>query len=149
MSGNYISYIIGLLIVLAVVLVLFILVDKLLKDGNKKVTKAEPSSGKTSSEKPADKTATVETKIPVMHIYNSELADDLNRMIKDSTPNETTRLKVENKQSSISKYIQSKNYESFNFANDFETSDDEDDTMKFTREDYKKFMALSNIDQPQ
>lgn len=149
MTNNYFGYIIGTLVVLAVVMVVFLLVDRLLKNDGKKAA-AETKPADKPVEKPAEKPVT-EVKIPTIQIYNSELADDLNEILKHTNSNNDARLNIESRvdrESNISKYIHDKKYESFNFADETEsmTQDDEQQPMKFTREDYKKFMALSNID---
>lgn len=147
MADSYLGYIIGALVILAAILVVLLLTDKLLKTDNKK-----PDPNPTEEqpvEKPAEKPTTA-VNAPVMQIYNSELADDLNELLKNSKNDGDSRLNVEgriDRQSNITKYIHEKKYEGFNFVDDdSKTNQEEDVGMKFTREDYKKFMALSNID---
>ncbi len=149
MADNTFVFIIILLAVLAFVLVFFAVVDRLLKGGTaKKTPEKKPTSKPVSTEKAVEQPA-VETKIqPTMKIYNSELADDLNAMLKDAKIDQSSRLQIEKhieRESNISKYIQSKNYHGFNFDTDTATDNDEE-PLTFTREDYKRFMALSNID---
>lgn len=149
MTTNYFGYIIGTLVVLAVVMIVFLLVDKLLKSDGKKVdAKTKPAD--KPAEKPTEKVVS-EVKAPTIQIYNSELADDLNEILKHTNSDNDARLNIESRvdrESNISKYIHAKKYESFNFADETESisQDEEQQPMKFTREDYKKFMALSNID---
>ena len=151
MVTNYVGFMIGLIIFLVIVVIAFGLIDRLL---NQKPS--EPKKNESDAVKPApaeEKPPISESKPNVMQIYNSELADDLNEMLKHTDNNENARLNLENhidKESNISKYIHEKNYQSFDFADsDDSTSSDEEQPMTFTREDYKKFMALSNIDDHQ
>lgn len=146
-------FLIGALVILAVVIVFFLLIDKLLKYEPKK---AEPQKDDTKTEapKPVEKTVAnsvaEKPNVPVMQIYNSELADDLNELLKNSEKKDNSRIKVEShivESGNISKYVKEKNYHEFNF-NEENPDTAEDEPMTFTREDYKKFMALSNIDQP-
>ena len=155
MSVNYVGIVV-LLVVLAVVATLFALVDKMLKGDSAK----KPAEKKTEVAKPAQEIKPIEsvqeTK-PIntgsrMQIYNSELADDLNAMLSEQPESsQSSRLQVEthtNRESNISKYIHEKNYHGFDFNTDDADSVSAEDNqpMSFSREDYKKFMALSNID---
>lgn len=151
MADTPVGTIIFLLVVLVVVIVFFAILDKYLKSGAKKSAekKTEP---KKVAEKPIVKETVIETKTPTeMRIYNSELADDLNEMLKNSKNDETSRLQIQNhldKKSNISKYLESKNYHSFDFGtvDDDIVEEDNQAPLTFTKEDYKRIMALSNID---
>ena len=146
------EYIFILIIILVVVLILFAVVDRLLKGGTAKKSSTKKPVTKTVETPKESKETPKEIKVPtVMKIYNSELADDLNAILKESGTNKSQRLQMENhvnKESNISKYIQSKNYQSFDFGvdQDERTDEDADKPLTFTRDDYKRFMALSNID---
>lgn len=144
---NSLNLIVILLVVLALVVIGFALLERYFKQSaSPKKTEEEKSTSDEAVEKPI----TIEPQVPpVMKIYNSELADDLSEMIKQSNPSESSRLQIENhikKQSNISKYIQDKNYQSFDFTEDYAAvSDEEQPKSSFTSEDYKRIMALSNI----
>ena len=149
MAEGYLGYVIAALVILAVVLVVFLLADKFLKQDGSKVTK-DKKTDEPAVEKPVEKVPEA-PKSPVLQIYNSELADDLNEMLKHTDNSENSRLNIEShldRESNISRYIHEKKYEGFNFADENAPAEEEDQPMKFTREDYKKFMALSNIDDP-
>ena len=114
-------------------------------EGRKKTESKPIVSEKTSNEQISE----IKSR-PTMKIYNSELADDLNAMLKQSSNNESSRLQIENRknrESNISKYIREKKYRSFDFGkvDDEPIEDDDNEPLTFSREDYKKFMALSNI----
>ncbi|MBQ7973459.1 MAG: hypothetical protein IJ295_00685 [Clostridia bacterium] len=138
-------------IVLLVVIAFFAILDRLIKNsGSKKPVEKKPEPKKTT-EKVEPAPAPVETPktIPAMKIYNSQLADDLNEIIKKNDNDKSARLKIENhihKEGNISKYIKGKNYQGFNFGTDEINADEEDKPMSFTIDDYKRIMALSNID---
>ncbi len=145
--GDLVLFLIVALVVLFVLVLFFNLLERFLKGSSKKATE-KPVAPKPSPAKDVEPSET-----PVLKIYNSELADDLQEILKQSNNNETARLQVEShisKEGNIAKYIKSKNYSGFNFDNDDETdaSDDEDGDkgLSFTKEDYKRIMALSNID---
>ena len=149
MTNSLVGSIIVLMIILIIVVVLFALLDRLLKGSPKKTTEKSVAPKKTVTEKPVEEPAA--KTLPEMKIYNSELADDLNAIIKNSNQSVPQRLQIENhidKESNISKYLRSKNYRSFDFGTDDENAatDDEKQPLTFTREDYKRIMALSNID---
>ena len=151
MSSSYVL-IIFLLILLGVVPLLFFLVDRSLKGGSAKPAEKKAESPKAVVEKPAEPVKAAEVKPAVtMKIYNSELADDLNKMLEETDTNQSSRIQIENhtnKESNISKYITEKKYHGFDFGADGEgiIDDTESEQFTFNREDYKKFMALSNID---
>ncbi len=150
MADNTFVFIIILLAVLVFVLVFFAVVDRLLKGGTAKKTPEKKATAKPVTNEKAVENPTAETKVqPTMKIYNSELADDLNAMLKDTKTDQSARLQIEKRierESNISKYIQSKNYHGFNFDADTTVTNDDEEHLTFTREDYKRFMALSNID---
>ncbi len=155
MFDNPIITIIVLLVILFVLIAVFALLEKYIKAGPTKKTeekKTESVAKQTAEVKPSNQKSDVEVKTPVeMKIYNSELADDLNQMIKDSNSVQSSRLQIENhldKESNIRKYIKNKNYHSFDFGteNDDDNSTEEEPAITFTSEDYKRIMALSNID---
>jgi len=143
-----------LIVVVVLVVLLFKLLDLFLKGGfAKKKTAEKKSATKAPDVEKKQKAAPVENKASgALKIYNSELADDLVAMLKDSNESqESSRLQVEkhmNKaENNISQYIKDKKYRSFDFGTDDANNTEEDEEpMKFTREDYKKFLALSNID---
>ena len=85
-----------------------------------------------------------------MEIYNSELADDLQAMLNEQPAETSSRLQIENhvkKSGNIAQYLQSKNYHGFNFDADVNPAEpDDNEKPSFTSEDYKRIMALSNID---
>lgn len=153
MGNGFSSSIIILLVVLVVVIILFAGVDKFLKGG---VVKKSPEKKTASKPVVEEKTVKEPTKpknenptVPVMKIYNSELADDLNAMLKETDSSKSSRLQIENhinRASHISQYIHDKNYHSFDFGNETEDADEVNETLTFNRDDYKRFMALSNIE---
>lgn len=149
MASDY-GFIFVLLAVLIVVIVFFAIVDYYLKNsGKKKTVEKKPAAKPVVEEKPKEVKPTEPKSTPVMKIYNSELADDLNKIIKETDTSQTSRLNVEShlgRESNISKYIHEKNYQGFHFDAENDNLTEEDETMTFTREDYKRFMALSNID---
>ncbi|MBR4419100.1 MAG: OadG family protein [Clostridia bacterium] len=144
---NAARFLIVMLLILVGIIVLFALVDWLMKnDSKKKETKVEQQA-----EPKAPEAENKEEAVPTMKIYNNELADDLNEIIQKTEQEHSSRLKVEkhtNKEGNISKYIKRKNYQEFDFGNN--ESDDksveEEGSMSFTMDDYKRIMALSNID---
>ena len=151
MANSSVGYIIILLVVLAVVIILFAFVDRLIKGSGpakKKVEEKQLAPKEMPSEKIVQENK-VETKSPVdMKIYNSELADDLNEIIKNTQRNETSRLQIEkhtDRTGNISKYIRDKNYQSFSFGTEDNTTAGDDEPMTFTQADYKRIVALSNI----
>lgn len=151
MLNKVLAYIFPLLIALVVIVLFFAIVDKLLKgSASKKAEDKKPTPKNEPVEKPAAKLPTENQPQPVMQIYNSELADDLNAMLNETKEEKTSRLQIENradKVSNISKYIQSKNYHGFDFDSEgLNTTEQDEDQLTFTRDDYKRFMALSNID---
>ncbi|MBO4726031.1 MAG: hypothetical protein J5598_00330, partial [Clostridia bacterium] len=109
---NGIVLIVILLIILVVVMVFFAFLDKVLKGSTTKAPEKKPVTSMPA--KPAEKPNTEKKELPAMKIYNSELADDLDKMIKDSDDRQqTSRLQFENhinKENNITKYIQDKNY---------------------------------------
>lgn len=150
---NYFVIVI-LVITVIVVALLFKFLDFVLNGGfpKKKSAEKKPAVKSVTAEEQIKKSV-VENKPTVsMKIYNSELADDLEAMLKKSSENsQSSRLQVENhvntENNNISKYIKEKKYSSFDFGvGDSTNQDDVEEPMTFTREDYKKFMALSNID---
>lgn len=151
MTNYLVNLIVILLIILIVVVVSFAVLDRLMKGGFKKPAEKTSTPAKAAQDKPAEKPVE-EPKAPTaMKIYNSELADDLNAMLKDADTATPARLQIENhmnKESNIAKYLQSKNYHGFDFGMDdnFSMDDEANEPMTFTREDYKRFVALSNID---
>ncbi len=148
MTNHLIGFVIVLMIVLIVVVASFAVLDRMLKGGTNKVAEKKSAPKKTPAEIPTEEPAAVKT-LPAMNIYNSELADDLNAMIKNSNQNTPARLQIENhinKESNITKYLQSKNYRGFDFGDDETVTDDTEQPLTFTREDYKRIVALSNID---
>ena len=147
-----VRFLIAVLIVLVVVVLLFALVDRLLKSGQKKVADKTPAPKEKPAEKPLAETVEEIKPQPDMKIYNSELADDLNDILKKSNSNASNRLQIENhmnKEGNIAKYIKSKNYQTFDFGTDDDAAvaDEGDKPLSFTREDYKRIVALSNIDE--
>ena len=137
---------------LVIVLLLFVLVDWYLKRGNQKQTAkpavkkevTEPTDAKEkSTPEPA---ATAVTSLPSMNIYNSNLADDLDAMLKasKSQPTRQERSNQITAKGHIADYVAIKNYHTFAF--DTEPNEDAEQPMTFTKKDYKKFVALSNID---
>lgn len=152
MQNDSKNLIITLLIVLIIVVVLFMLLDCFLKGGTKKTVEKAPAKTEKAEKQIETKPTPVENKVlPAMQIYNSELADDLEKMLKNTNLSEPARLEMEkhlNKESNIAKYIQSKNYHNLDFDSEEDTvSNNEDETLTFNREDYKRFLALSNIDE--
>ena len=146
------GFVINAIIVLVVMLVLFAIIDRVLKGSTKKSTEKKSEE---KPNKPEPKPVIAEDKKvtpvePQMKIYNSELADDLNEILKKTQVDSSARLKIENhmnKESNVAKYIKSKNYRSFHFEEQDGTNDEqEEQPMSFTVEDYKRIMALSNID---
>ncbi len=151
MVNEILVCILPLLVVLVLLCVFFAFVDKLLKGGaSKKIEDKKPAPKTELVEKPVAKLPTENQPQPVMQIYNSELADDLNAMLKETKKEKSSRLQIQNhtdKVSNISKYIQSKNYHGFDFNSDATSEDEQDENhLTFSRDDYKRFMALSNID---
>ncbi len=137
-----------LIIVLLVVLLgLFLLVDWYLKRDNKNkatktATKNEVTKPITTAAKTEPATAVAQ---PAMTIYNSNLADDLSTMLETghAEPTDRKHTGLNANQSKIAKYIAEKNYHTFAFDADPNT---ETIPMSLTAEDYKKFVAISNID---
>ncbi|MCM1403940.1 MAG: hypothetical protein NC133_00300 [Prevotella sp.] len=150
MTNYLVGFIVVLMIFLIIVVVLFAVLDRMLKGGStKKAAPKNQGPKKTPIAKPTAEPTVVNQTPPVMKIYNSELADDLNEMLKSADNSGTARLQIENhinKESHIAKYLQSKNYRSFNFGDDETADNTADEPLSFTREDYKRIMALSNID---
>ena len=144
---NAASFLIVMLLILVGIIVLFALVDWLMKnDSKKKEAKVEQQA-----EPKAPEAENKEEAVPTMKIYNNELADDLNKIIQQTEQEHSSRLKVDkhtNKEGNISKYIKRKNYQEFDFGNNEldDKSVEEEDSMSFTMDDYKRIMALSNID---
>ena len=145
------GFILSSIFIVVIISLLFKILDHFLKNGFKKTEK------KTEEKKTPAKPETVltptnqQTEVkPTMKIYNSELADDLNKILKDSETEDSVRLKIENhvhKESNVAKYIKSKNYQGFDFGG-AETNDEEvEKPLSFTIDDYKRIMALSNIDE--
>ncbi len=145
---NTIRVLIVLVLILVGIVILFAVADHLLKTNSKKNEK------KVEQPKAEQEVSVVEKKeevVPTMKIYNSELADDLNEIIKQTEQEHSTRLKVDkhtNKEGNISKYIKRKNYQEFDFggSEEEEMVTQEEDPISFTMDDYKRIMALSNID---
>ncbi len=138
---------------LVMILLLFFLADWYLKRSDKKKTSKPVISQKTPAETAKEKqTPTVtnpdkQVKPTTMTIYNSNLADDLDAILKDE---ETSSLhhNLSNRLTSkgqIANYVAEKHYHTFTFDNQPETIDNSE-TPTFTKEDYKKIVALSNID---
>lgn len=159
MPTSLFGSIIVMLILLVVVIVFFAVLDRLLKDKTSKKNTKENPTPKTKPVEQPTVTAPInpatepaaETVTPAtMQIYNSELADDLYEMLKNSDTNKSSRLQIENhmgKESNITKYLQSKNYQSFDFAKyDSGDSENHEEPLSMTPEDYKRIVALSNID---
>ncbi len=137
------------IILLIIVIILFALLERLMKNSPKKNT--EKVSPKVNKELPKIIEETTKVESPSdMKIYNNELADDLNEIIKKSN-NKEMRLQIENhlnKKGNIANYIQSKKYRGFNFESEEVINDESTDVElpSFTQEDYKRIMAFSNID---
>ena len=151
MITNLPSLLIGLLIVLLFVMIFFAVLDKLLKGdiGKKKPAPKTEESKKVAKEQVPEKPKPEEPTQPAMKIYNSELADDLAAMIKAEGDTSTTRLQIEkhtNRESNIAKYIQSKNYHGFDFGTEESAAEKDNEDLTFTSEDYKRIVALGNID---
>lgn len=136
---------------LVVLLLLFVLVDWYLKRGNQK--KADKPAAKTETPKPTaakekaiPEAAPTTVALPSMNVYNSNLADDLDAMLKAGN-SQSVRQERTNKittKGHIADYVAAKNYHTFSF--DVDPNEDVDQSTTFTKEDYKKFVALSNID---
>lgn len=137
---------------LVIVLLMFVLVDWYLKRGNQKqsdkpAVKKEATEPTDAKEKPtAEPVSTTVTPLPAMNIYNSNLADDLDAMIKadKAQPTRQERGNQITTRGHIAEYVAAKNYHTFSF--DAEPNEDVNPSMTFTKEDYKKIVALSNID---
>ena len=141
---NYFVLVI-LVIVAIVVALLFKFLDFVLKGGvpKKKPAEKKPASKPVIAESPIKKTAVESKPTGPLKIYNSELADDLVAMLKNSNENQqSSRLQVENhlntENNNISKYIQEKKYRGFDFGADGNKNqvEDNEEPMTFTREDY-------------
>ena len=149
---NLISILIISCIVLVMVVIGFAILDKLLKGTPAKKTEKPALEKDAKSEPPVvEKNIVTNTATsPKLKIYNSELADDLNKIIKESSQTSSSRLQIENhinKETNIIKYVQNKKYQSFDFSDDTTKENETDDQpLTFSREDYKRFMALSNIE---
>lgn len=150
---NYLmNFIIVLLIVLIIVVVSFAILDRILKNDAKKNSTKIPETKSTdiieSNQEPKNELEPA----PAMKIYNSELADDINAMLNDQqSDSASNRLQLENhlhKTSNISKYIKSKNYQHFDFVPEENSTEDAetDKSLLVTRDDYKRIIALSHID---
>lgn len=142
------SLIFSLVFLIILLIIFFAIVDKFLKGGKKIDKKTESIK---IPEKSSIETVSVENKnsLPTMKIYNSELADDLSEILKSSQNETSSRLKIENrsdKENNIAKYIKSKNYRSFDFNTEETANTDTEKELSFTLEDYKRIMAISNID---
>lgn len=150
---NLIGFVFSSFIVLVIIIVLFAILDWFLKGGNKKAEK-KPEVKTEAKPEPTPNPTPVETKQepkaePTMKIHNSELADDLNEILKKSQTENSVRLKIEShahKESNVAKYIKSKNYRSFEFDDAPTSENDTEEPLTFTIDDYKRIMALSNID---
>jgi len=137
------------IIILVIVIILFAILERIMKNSPKKNT--EKASPKVVKELPKVTEETTKIENPInMKIYNNELADDLNEIINKSN-NKDKRLQIENhlnKKGNIANYIQSKNYHGFNFDTEEVVNEEvtDEDVPTFTKEDYKRIMAFSNID---
>ena len=137
---------------LVIVLVLFLLGDWYLKrSGQKKTDKpAAKNEAKAATEVKPNRTESASTAAtttpPTMNIYNSNLADDLDTMLEvsKSQPTHQERSNQITTKSHIADYVAAKHYHTFSFDED--ANEEEKPTMTFTKEDYKKIVALSNID---
>lgn len=148
---DFTGFIFRSIIIIAVIVALFAILDRVLKGGTKKAEK-KPEEKKPEPApapvQPISKPEPEAVQKPTMQIYNSELADDLNEILKKTETDNTVRLKIENhvhKESNVAKYIKSKNYRNFDFGAE-ENTEEKEEPMTFTIEDYKRIMALSNID---
>ena len=150
---DFTGFIFRSIIIIAVIVALFAILDRVLKGGTKKAEK-KPEEKKPEPKpapapvQPISKLEPEVVQKPTMQIYNSELADDLNEILKKTETDNTVRLKIENhvhKESNVAKYIKSKNYRNFDFGTE-ENTEEKEEPMTFTIEDYKRIMALSNID---
>ena len=149
--ANSTMMILNLIIVLVFVICFFAVLDRLLKSGAKKSDKKkETKKNEEKKAEPVEEKPVVNKPQPTMKIYNSELADDLNEILKTSQADASIRLKIENQmknESNIAKYIKSKNYQSFNFESNLDDSEEDvEKPLSFSIEDYKRIVALSNID---
>lgn len=146
---DIISVLVISVVILVSVIIIFAFVDRMLKGSTKK---SETKTEKTkAAENPKPEIIDQEKKISTMKIYNSELADDLNKIIEASEKDESSRIKIDqytNKEGSISKYIKKKNYQTFDFGgtDEDENVGDDEDSISFTLDDYKRIVAISNID---
>lgn len=143
-------FLIILVLLLIGVIILFAVSDRLLKGSSKKNEK-KTNEIEPPKENPKQDLPNKEQDVRTMKIYNSELADDLNALIEKSNQETSSRLKIEkyeDKEGNISKYIKRKNYQEFDFgsANENEEQGEDADSISFTVDDYKRIMALSNID---
>lgn len=146
---DIISVLVISVVMLVSVIIIFAFVDRILKGSPKK---SETKTEKTKvAENPKPEIIDQEKKIPTMKIYNSELADDLNKIIEASEKDESSRIKIDqytNKEGSISKYIKKKNYQTFDFGGteEDENGGEDENSLSFTLDDYKRIVAISNID---
>ena len=141
---NTFGFLIVAIIILVFVLCVFAIVDSMLK----KSPKTEKTPTKSVKEKAETPAIPKEETPPVMQFYNTHLADDLNEIL-ENTNKDNNRLQIENhlnKKGNVAKYIQSKNYHGFNFETEDAPTEVTKDELTFTQEDYKRIMALSNID---
>ena len=148
---DFTGFIFRSIIIIAVIVALFAILDRILKGSTKK-TEKKPEEKKSEPApapvQPISKPESEAVQKPTMQIYNSELADDLNEILKKTETDNTVRLKIENhvhKESNVAKYIKSKNYRNFDFGAE-ENIEEKEEPMTFTIEDYKRIMALGNID---
>lgn len=142
-----VRFLVGMLIMLIVIVVIFALLDRAMKSGIKKTSENNSTPEEKPEAKPIEEPVQETKPAPKMEIYNSELADDLNEMLKDSKQTSSSRLQIENhlnKGSNIAKYIQEKNYRSFDFGAENNISDGIDDAT-MNREELKRIIALSHI----
>lgn len=137
------------IIILIIVLLLFAVLDRLIKSSpQKNIEKTTPKVSKETPIVPIE--VPKNDNPPVMKVYNNELADELNEIIKKNN-NEDKRLQIDNhlnKKSNIANYIQNKKYSTFNFDSETIPNDEntDEEVSSFTKEDYKRIMAFSNID---
>lgn len=149
---NYLWLALGILVGF---MVLFFLTDLFLKKG-KKTTAPKPEKETPKPTAVKDTPAAIKP-VPtptekVAPIYNSDLADELDDIIKQNSPEDQTRIQIGKHvraKSNIAQYLETKNYHTFDFHEGAVNPDEAatgDDKMTFTKEDYKRIVALSNID---
>ena len=98
---DFTGFIFRSIIIIAVIVALFAILDRVLKGGTKK-TEKKPEEKKSQPEpapvpvQPISKPEPEAVQKPTMQIYNSELADDLNDILRKTETDNTVRLKIEN-----------------------------------------------------